>query len=334
MRVIFSSFLSSSIFFSSAVSGLGVLGMRRDLARRFRLSLSPSLHLPPLIFFSSLLFVPSGGLWSDRSEPRGPSPLDGPPKLSRRYKSFDDITTQNPATETFFYDDGTLQTAKVKALARTYAPAIAGDPTAMNFDADSGSFELTFASRAAVTGDTTIFLSTECDARRRRAPHAAAEAAHFVRRRWLPDVGAPNDARERGGERSVHAGRHHTLLIQRPPRRDAATHQVLLRLRLRRLARPRGGRLVERQQRRRRLGAAERGARPRAPCRRRRGLGHHHRQGVGGPEDAPPRDAILRAGAPRARRVNARQLPSTAAMRGVRGGGASRSTAISPAFAW
>lgn len=42
------------------------------------------------------------------------------------YKAFDDITTQNPATETIYNADGSLQTLKLAALSRTYAPAVAG----------------------------------------------------------------------------------------------------------------------------------------------------------------------------------------------------------------
>ena len=45
------------------------------------------------------------------------------------YKSFDDITTENKVTETFFKADGTLQMNKIKRLSRTYAMAIAGTPS-------------------------------------------------------------------------------------------------------------------------------------------------------------------------------------------------------------
>ena len=66
-----------------------------------------------------------------------------------RYKSYDDITTQNDATETFFRPDGSLQADKVKALARTYARAVAGTPTAMAFNPTSATFELNFTAAAA-----------------------------------------------------------------------------------------------------------------------------------------------------------------------------------------
>jgi hypothetical protein len=65
--------------------------------------------------------------------PRPPSCRGTPPPhprcaARRTFKSFHDITTQNPATETLYNADGSLQTIKVTALARTFAPAIAGDP--------------------------------------------------------------------------------------------------------------------------------------------------------------------------------------------------------------
>jgi len=66
------------------------------------------------------------------------------------YKSFDDITTANPATETFYNVDGSLQKTKVTALARTYAQAIAGVPTQMNFDPVSRLFSLNYTTSADV----------------------------------------------------------------------------------------------------------------------------------------------------------------------------------------
>jgi len=43
-----------------------------------------------------------------------------------QFKDFDDITTQNVASETFYYKNGTLQSAKVAALSEPYASHIAG----------------------------------------------------------------------------------------------------------------------------------------------------------------------------------------------------------------
>jgi endoglycosylceramidase len=79
------------------------------------------------------------------------------------YKSFDDVTTQNSHTETFFNEDGSYQVPKIKALSRTYAQAIAGKPSAMSFDSSNGLFELTFQVSSASSsscGDiiTEIFM--------------------------------------------------------------------------------------------------------------------------------------------------------------------------------
>jgi len=80
------------------------------------------------------------------------------------YKSFDDITTANPASETFFKPDGSLQTAKVKALARSYAQQIAGMPTNMGFIPSTGLFNVDYDSRGGDNRDlpeTVIFVSRE-----------------------------------------------------------------------------------------------------------------------------------------------------------------------------
>ena len=129
------------------------------------------------------------------------------------YKSFDDITTQNAGTETFFVSSsggggskaskssrskasnggsmdengksgnkgggdawqdvtlaGSLQSGKVKALARTFARAVAGTPSAMRFDDTTGAFELSYSTAppASVAAEgiggqgatTEIFLHT------------------------------------------------------------------------------------------------------------------------------------------------------------------------------
>jgi endoglycosylceramidase len=61
-----------------------------------------------------------------------------------QFKYYHDITTVSGPIEGFYWPNGTLQQPKVKALARTYAPAIAGTPQAMGFDAASGAFRLVF----------------------------------------------------------------------------------------------------------------------------------------------------------------------------------------------
>ena len=73
-----------------------------------------------------------------------------------RYKSFDDVTTQNAATETLFGEDGSVQQGKAKALARTFARAVAGRPSSMSFDALTGHFALTFQVEASVSGYTEV----------------------------------------------------------------------------------------------------------------------------------------------------------------------------------
>lgn len=80
------------------------------------------------------------------------------------YKSFDDITTQNPATETFFFQNGSLQDAKIQALSRTYAQEIAGQPLTMSFDPSTSGFSLEYSLLAEIdytTTFTTIFVP--CD---------------------------------------------------------------------------------------------------------------------------------------------------------------------------
>lgn len=76
------------------------------------------------------------------------------------FKSFDDITTQNPATETFYYPDGTLQTSKVKALSRAYAPIVAGEPGSMSFDPDTSAFSLSYTVDLPSTATSEVFLPT------------------------------------------------------------------------------------------------------------------------------------------------------------------------------
>lgn len=79
------------------------------------------------------------------------------------FKSFHDITTQNSNTETFYNADGSLQTLKVQAVARTYAKAIAGQPSSisMSFDTDTAEFNLKYAHSTSATAPTTIYYSTE-----------------------------------------------------------------------------------------------------------------------------------------------------------------------------
>jgi len=63
-----------------------------------------------------------------------------------QFKTYNDITTQaytgNVSAESFYAEDGSLEMNKVKALSRTYAPAIAGTPTWHFFNAHNAMFEL------------------------------------------------------------------------------------------------------------------------------------------------------------------------------------------------
>jgi len=62
-----------------------------------------------------------------------------------QFKLFHDITTASAAGgESFYLMNGTLDTPKVRALCRTYAPAIAGVPTTHMFDPLNATFNLVY----------------------------------------------------------------------------------------------------------------------------------------------------------------------------------------------
>lgn len=82
------------------------------------------------------------------------------------FKEYHDITTQNPATETLYNDDGSLQTIKLRALSRTYAPFIAARPgtASMRFNATdpSSPFELSYTTGSGLGNTSTeVFLNAE-----------------------------------------------------------------------------------------------------------------------------------------------------------------------------
>lgn len=60
------------------------------------------------------------------------------------WKSFNDITTQNGVTETLYNEDGSLQLPKLRALTRSYAPAVAAVPGTVfsRFDSATGTYTL------------------------------------------------------------------------------------------------------------------------------------------------------------------------------------------------
>jgi len=78
------------------------------------------------------------------------------------YKDMHDITTANSATETLYDEDGKINAAKLKALSRTYAQAIAGAPLTMSFDPRTAAFQLQYVPNATIdqiVAPTVIFLN-------------------------------------------------------------------------------------------------------------------------------------------------------------------------------
>mmetsp|Transcript_6483 Transcript_6483/g.19660 ORF Transcript_6483/g.19660 Transcript_6483/m.19660 type:complete len:534 (-) Transcript_6483:205-1806(-) len=74
-------------------------------------------------------------------------------------KLYQDFTTAN-AAESLYDAQGRLNVPKLKALSRTYAPAIAGAPLRMSFDPATAAFELDF--NASVAGaPTEIYLNED-----------------------------------------------------------------------------------------------------------------------------------------------------------------------------
>jgi len=74
------------------------------------------------------------------------------------FKSYDDITTAgNPNSEGFYRSDGSLQEAKLAALTRPYAPAVAGAPSLTQYNDKDGTFTLRYTPTPNATGPTTIF---------------------------------------------------------------------------------------------------------------------------------------------------------------------------------
>jgi len=72
-------------------------------------------------------------------------------------KKYHDFTTANSA-ESLYDENGNVEEEKLKALSRTYAPAIAGEPNHMNFDPKTGDFELSF--RATIEeAATEVYLN-------------------------------------------------------------------------------------------------------------------------------------------------------------------------------
>eukprot|EP01105_Mastigella_eilhardi_P009124 TRINITY_DN216_c0_g1_i1.p1 TRINITY_DN216_c0_g1~~TRINITY_DN216_c0_g1_i1.p1 ORF type:complete len:511 (+),score=116.74 TRINITY_DN216_c0_g1_i1:17-1549(+) len=78
-----------------------------------------------------------------------------------QFKSFDDITTVSNDAESFYCDNGALQTDKVQALSRTYPQAVAGTIKSYNFDWISGDFTLNFLSDETIKTPTIIYTNNQ-----------------------------------------------------------------------------------------------------------------------------------------------------------------------------
>lgn len=63
-------------------------------------------------------------------------------------------------TQGFYGEDGSLQTAKVQALARTYPQAICGIPSRMSFNHTNGHFLLVYTI-SECRGPTEIYVNRE-----------------------------------------------------------------------------------------------------------------------------------------------------------------------------
>jgi len=78
------------------------------------------------------------------------------------FKNYADLTTSaGTGSEGFYNDDGTLQKAKVKALARSYFAATQGVPTSITFDAMFGDFVGYYTVDTTITEPTILFYSGE-----------------------------------------------------------------------------------------------------------------------------------------------------------------------------
>jgi endoglycosylceramidase len=110
------------------------------------------------------------------------------------WKSYEDVTTQNPVSETLFWPNGTMQTDKVAALSRTYAQAIAGVPgsisMAFNATAPTRDFLLTYTINAAARNtSTSVYLN--------QALHYPTGFDMLVQPAWAANASlvAPNSVR-------------------------------------------------------------------------------------------------------------------------------------------
>lgn len=78
-----------------------------------------------------------------------------------QYKYNEDITTASPDGAESFYVNGELDTSKVKALSRTFAPIIAGTPTKHKFNPDTQEFNLHFTIDDTISNNSTIIFANQ-----------------------------------------------------------------------------------------------------------------------------------------------------------------------------
>lgn len=83
-----------------------------------------------------------------------------------QFKYYNDVTTaaSPPTIESFYGPNGELQSRKVKALSRTYAQAICGNPVGMTFDPLFSDFYLLFTYIKSLNCDsqpTVVYFNQE-----------------------------------------------------------------------------------------------------------------------------------------------------------------------------
>jgi endoglycosylceramidase len=80
-----------------------------------------------------------------------------------QFKKYQDLTTAaTPAvTESFYTEDGELEMNKVRALSRSYAQAIAGEPIFMVFDPITARFRFVFNINTDIHQPTIIYINEQ-----------------------------------------------------------------------------------------------------------------------------------------------------------------------------
>ena len=79
-----------------------------------------------------------------------------------QFKKFADFTSTAPNTTESFYDqDGELEVNKVRALSRSYAQAIAGQPITMIFNPNTSQFRLQFIINTGIQQPTMVYINED-----------------------------------------------------------------------------------------------------------------------------------------------------------------------------